>query len=399
MKNTNRYLFLGCILTLFCLVNQGCLSASYTLSQKELIRQAYLPPEERGLAIQVSQNINDCDTPNCSKSTRSTNPKATVLIAPAAIYSNTPPSTPLHQKSSSVISPVPTSPRSSRVVTPGPSRTVAPNPSRIVSSTPQPSRTVSNTSKSAPSTTNSKTSSKNSTASSILGELFAPILAAIVLAPITYLVVESSRFDGWLEIPEDEMLYLRFKNQTNEWPIPLYALTPELAYQAKEATLYEGEEKTRFFRIQRAPLHRDGFGLSLSFSTSGLTTPEGTNRIGYGIHSFFGWGITSQLLLGLSNDFKWTSHETSSIFHWNIGPELRYFPIVWAGLYLGAAYAYRVVDDGYNNSGSVFRAGALFELPITSRSALQLRVGALRSFFGDPRSPISFEASLGFAVF
>lgn len=223
------------------------------------------------------------------------------------------------------------------------------------------------------------------------------MVAAVLVAGVAVFVLagsEGARYDGWVEVDPDETVYL--ETDQGLLAVPIAQLTPALAAMAHRATLYEGAAP-RFNRLGRAPLNRVGFNLTAGPGFGMIPRVGGGDaETGIGGHTFLGYFPVQSVGLGLNFDFSASRGILASI-----GPELRFLPFMYGGLYGGAAVTFGEAggtSPGRGLDGFSLRAGLLGELPITTRLSLQLRAGLaqVRTNLGVQSSP---ELGLALSIY
>lgn len=224
-------------------------------------------------------------------------------------------------------------------------------------------------------------------------------VAVLAAAGIVFVLAatEGARFDGWLGVPPNELVYLEVPDGT-VLVVPLSALTPELAAAATRATVYEGRTE-RFARLERAPLNRAGF--AVQSGAVGALIPRAAGRaaiFGGGGRAFAGGFPVRQLGVGVSVDVL-AGVDGATLA--TVGGEAQVMPLLWAGAYLGAGGAWLTPgQSGSTASGWFVRGGAHLELPVTTRFAASLRAGAAYlSLDGPVGAAWMPELSLGLSVY
>jgi hypothetical protein len=348
----------------------GCLSNSYYVRRDELVRLSTLEPQDRWQSVRAVQEINGDDYPASDDSALYSSP-----YRPTTVYFGTVVVDSHHHG----WCPPPRSSRPQRTLS---SASVAPPPS----GTPI---------QAAGSGMASKKGNGNSAAA-------AAVAAAVVVgatAGFTLAASEGARYDGWLAVHQDEPLHLRLRNGST-MPIRLSSLTPDEAAEAEGAIVYEGNEG-RFPRLGRAPLDRSGFTLTTALHMGGvpqLDRPVGTGAGGY-LH--IGGNIGGVVTLGLAATADSGLDTRHSTLLATLGPEVQIFPLHFLGFYAGAGWSFRNtgLDWGTRaDEGWMIRGGAVGELTLTTRLALQARAGVVRHDFASG-APITWEGQLGLAIY
>jgi len=230
----------------------------------------------------------------------------------------------------------------------------------------------------------------------------AAVAAAVVVgatAGFTLAASEGARYDGWLAVHQDEPLHLRFRNGAI-MPVRLSSLTPDDAAQAEGAIVYEGNEG-RFPRLGRAPLDRSGFTLTTALHTGGVPQVDRPVATGAGGYLHLGGNIGGVVTLGLAATADSGLDTRYSTLLATLGPEVQIFPLRFLGFYAGAGRSFRNTGFDWGTRADeawMIRGGAVGELTLTTRLALQARAGAIRHDFASG-APITWEGQVGLAIY
>jgi hypothetical protein len=309
----------------------GCPNESYRIRRNELIALSQQPPEQRASRIQVVQSLGDSDTPP-EPAPRVTGGVSVIVVAPIWV-GGTPrrhnyASGPAHQHSHG-----------------GGGLGRGGNVAQA-----------------------NKESAK---AALIIGAVVAFALA----------VTEGVRYDGWVAVHPMTPVHLWGPNGEYTW-MPLAELTPEVAAWADHGAVrrYEGP----FQELGRRPLDRQGFTYSLLLGSAQIAVQDADTVPGFIGRLQFGYYPLHQLGLQLDAAWGWGNDDFgNTIFDGRYSFELDVLPLD-AGILHGGGYgqiglAYRS-DDGIQHSDqdTLFGAGGLLQLELTTRLALTLRAGATR---------------------
>lgn len=343
------------------LATSGCLSTSYRLRADELARLAQTPPEERWRSVRATQRMLDSDHPPSNASPLSVG--TPVLVMPDVYWYG--------GRSWSVPSGWRTNPGAAAV------------------------RSVGSSSGSGSS---SSGSSSSGSSSSGRGAAVAVVAVAVAAAAVSVFVLagtEGARYDGWLGVPPDEMVYLE-RDDGSVTAVPLWALSPQVVAGAREGTIYEGHDE-RYLRLARAPLDRVGMTLQSGFVAAMF--PRGDDFTAMlGGRAFLGGYPVRVLGVGLSADVL-AAVDGGLVAM--VGGEAQVMPLLWLGGYLGGGWVTSVAPGrSLGVDGWYLRAGAHLELPITTRFAASLRAGVSRLDFGGHGGPVAMpELSLGLSIY
>lgn len=361
----NRTAFVFCTALPFFSV--GCLSNSYLVEHDELQRLASLQPADRWESIRALQQIGGDDYP----------PDSEPLVPP--------PVEPDHDVFVGMIvvdshhhgAPPPRSP-----------------PGHVA----QP-RIASSGGSGSPSFGKGLGTGKKGNGDSVTA---AAVAAAVVVGAASTLALmgtEGARYDGWLTVDPNERLHLKYADGEVR-AVPLWALSPVDAAAADNAMLYEGQDG-RFARLQRAPLNRAGFTIGTALHMSGIPELSGGVATGLGGYLHLGGNIANIVTLGLSATADTGLNARQMVLMTTVVPEIHVFPIRYAGVYAGYGWSFRnTLVDGHTrgDSGGLFRAGIIGELPLTTRLGLQAHLG-VADYLLRGSARIVPEGQLGFCVY
>jgi hypothetical protein len=232
----------------------------------------------------------------------------------------------------------------------------------------------------------------------------AAVVAAMVVVGATagfaLAASEGARYDGWVAVNPDEPLHLRMPGGRT-MPVALSSLTPADLAVAEGATIYEGDHE-RFPKLGRAPLNRAGFAFTTALHFGGVQQLDAGPASGFGGYALIGGNIANVVTLGLGATADMGIDSKRSLLLATVAPEIQIFPTRYVGVYGAAGWAFRNTGvDSYNtraDEGWLWRAGLVGELPLTTRLALQARVGASDQFFPG-KSTLTWEGQLGLAIY
>lgn len=341
--------------------SSGCLSSSYHLAGEELNRLSRTAPEERWQAVRVTQGILDSDHPPANAAVLPPVP-APVLVMPQTYW--------YRGRSWGV-------------------------PSLWRRNAGGVGSVGSLGSGGFSSGSGGRGGSSSGGGSGPGAAVVAVVVVAAAASVFLLAGTEGARYDGWVGMPPDEMIYLQHDGGSVT-AVPLYALTPELAASAHGATVYEGRHE-RYLRLGRAPLNRVGMTLQSGLSgamvprTDGFEPGLGGRAFlgGYPVH-FLGIGATADVLA----DFRGGLVAM-------VGAELQVMPLLWGGVYAGAGWSSISTEERPNAVGGWYvRGGLHLELPLTTRLAASLRGGVARLDFGASTGALVMpELSIGLSIY
>jgi hypothetical protein len=224
----------------------------------------------------------------------------------------------------------------------------------------------------------------------------AAAIAVVVVAGVLLVFVlagtEGARYDGWLGLPPNELLFLEGPEGTTA--VPMNELTPALASQSYRATVYEGNQP-RYELLGRAPLNRVGFTIQGGVGLSVVPDRTGTTaEAGFGGRVFLGGYAIQQLGFGLTFNAAGNGNLVASV-----GGEVQVMPLTYLGVYAGYAAAFTTQPDR-GRAGTVVQAGVQLEAPLTTRLTFQVRAGGAYLDVGLPGGAfLQGEATAGMAVY
>jgi hypothetical protein len=218
------------------------------------------------------------------------------------------------------------------------------------------------------------------------------VVVAGVLLVFVLAGTEGARYDGWLGVPPNEMLFLEGDEGTVA--VPLSGLTPELAARSYRATVYEGTTG-RYALLGRAPLNRVGFTLQGGVGVATVPDRAGNAvETGFAGRVFLGGFPLQQLGLGLTFNAAGNGNLVASV-----GGEVQVMPLTYLGVYAGFAAAFTTQPDR-GRAGTTVQAGVQVEAPLTTRLTFQVRAGGAYLDVGLPGGAlVQGEATAGMAVY
>lgn len=223
-------------------------------------------------------------------------------------------------------------------------------------------------------------------------------VASVALVPVA--ITEGVRHDGWVQLPEDQPLYLVGPDR---W-ISLRDLAPEDVALAERAVTPAWSDDVE--PLERRPLDRVGLAYTLELSTARLPHPEASPLLGYGGRLSLGGHPTASLGLYVGAQFAYGSAPEAagaSAFLGKVFGAAELLPVTLgifhAGFY-GEGGLSGLVQGGETPrklSEPYVAAGPSFQLTLSTRIALGLRVGATQ-LLASGHAPIP-ELAFGVAVY
>ncbi len=220
--------------------------------------------------------------------------------------------------------------------------------------------------------------------------VIAAVVAVGAAIGLALAMSEGMRYDGWAQLDPNQTV--RLNNGTT---LRMTELTPELARTSHGGTVNGGPD---FIRLGRAPLNRSGLTWTTAFHATGIPTIGGTS-FGVGGATHFGVNIRNMLTIGFAAYIDSSVYGQRGVLA-SCGPEIQLFPTKYVGVYGGVGWLFRdsVIKSTYfTDSGEIYRAGLLAEVPLTTRLALQFRAGAFMASLNDTN--FSGEALFGLAIY
>jgi len=344
----------------------GCLSNQYTIPPDELARLAQLPPEQRGQQVLVVQGLGE--------------------RRGDAIEANQPPPAPGYQ------GPPPTG-----YVEGGPY--VEPHAHvGVIITPPLPGPGLGHHHyHHAPPGPKPMARPRTSKGGSKLGkgggsgkdDLIALIIVAAVLATVGMIATEGSRYDGHVAMYPWQPVHLQDYNG-QEREVPLAQLTPADAAATREALVMD-DEGWGMVRLGRRPLDRKGFTFKMDvggFQSSYAGVDS--DGVGFGLQfGFFPHHMAG--ILGSWSIAGGSNADGNTFTRNDLALELQFFPLSFSILHLGGfghVGTQWARDEGLpSRSGLAMGGGGIFEISLTTRLALALRVGynTAKVGYGDQR--------------
>jgi hypothetical protein len=103
--------------------------------------------------------------------------------------------------------------------------------------------------------------------------------------------------------------------------------------------------------------------------------------------------------IGTTFDLKSRHYEELHLINVVVSPELRFFFHSYIGAYASVGYAFRYESDGNRDDGISIRSGLIANIPLSTRSALQIQGGVSYMKFSTAYNPVGYDLAIGFAVF
>lgn len=234
--------------------------------------------------------------------------------------------------------------------------------------------------------------------------IVAVIVVVAAIAVLAYGAIESSRFDGFAKLHPMHPVYL-VGSDNSKAVMPLAWIDPQTASWAKHG--YVRRTEGPWLQLERAPLHRQGFNLSM-FGGVGMYrslddefAPGPATTIQMGVFPIHQLGLVGSLFLGWR---KTTPNEYLIDMRYTL--EAQFFPLsrgpVQAGVFFGYGgnYVREEVVQGTtavsaeSKTTDLKTGGLLLHLDINTRVALTARFGIANNGDGP-----TTDAVFGFSVF
>lgn len=320
-----RWLLL--LITLSILLT-GCSQSTYRIRSNELQRLASTPVEQRSQSVRVTQDL------------FSRNPPPPMPAPPPALVRSPQDAVEIIATTSRIAR---ASKRQSHVARRPPSRS---------------------------SSDSSDSSSSAGTAAIIAVAIVAAVAAGVTVA---LALTEGTRYDGWVQLEPTHPIHLLRGRE--HLVVPLSSLEPHFAAWAQEGFMNSDEGSV--YRLQRAPLDRQGFVYHFELGAGDLYNSQDDSRWGFLTNIAIGGfpihqlGILAKVSLGVGSQGDW-------MFNGRYGLEVQGYFVSVQRFHFGV-YA----EVGYGNGstgtesdgGVIYGGGGLIEVDITTRLALSLRGG------------------------
>ena len=372
----------GCLGLAFVALGSGCLSDRYKIPDEEVERQLRLPPEQRGQGMHVLQSIGERAAPAVAYG-----------APPAQPQGYGPGGYPPDQGSSNVhvgvfVGVNLNSGSRSGYAAPPPQRDI-----RTAAPTRNPregmpvGRTASSgSSGAAPGSTgpggvgsgggagNTATQSNKTGDAKALAVL---VVVAAVAATVGAAATEGARFDGKAVVAPNHNVYLK-RNDGGEMVQRLDFLMPQDLAGVNQVEVSDAEGYGMML-VERDPLNRKGFAFKLDGGSMG-TRLDGFSSRGGGANIQFGYFFAKKLgLLATSTLTGGTDSTARGFFRSQFGGELQGFLPGLGPIHLGGYGSFGTlrteIDGAGSTSGTAWGAGGLLEVELTTRLALDFRVG------------------------
>jgi hypothetical protein len=208
-------------------------------------------------------------------------------------------------------------------------------------------------------------------------------IVVAILATVALATTEGARYDGWVQVHPMHPVHLKGYDGSYTW-VPLAQLTPEIASSTEKAWLREGEGP--WTRLQRAPLHRTGFNYSMLLGRGEIPSAlDGSLGAGFMSHIQFGYFPQHTFGLLLDIGLGWRNNALNeTIFAQRYAFEGQFLPLsagkIHAGVFGQGGRALRIEDStkGGTHQGTIYGAGGILQLELTTRLTLTARAGLSR---------------------
>ena len=213
--------------------------------------------------------------------------------------------------------------------------------------------------------------------------------AVLVLAAIGTLALaltEGVRYDGHVRLHPMHPVHFFGPHGEYTW-MPLAHVTPDVVAWSDRAVVRE--EEGPWQPLGRRPLDRQGFTYSLLMGAGEVALIDADPQPGFASHINLGFYPVHHVGIQADIAYAWADDDLgNTVFDGRYSLQLDYLPLdagaFHAGGYGLAGLAYRS-DDGiqHNDQDTLFGAGGLLQLELTTRMALTLRLG--QTFVHDER--------------
>ncbi len=224
------------------------------------------------------------------------------------------------------------------------------------------------------------------------------VVAAIALVMVA--AIEGARWDGTVQV--HPMMPIHLWGRDGSYDVrPLAWLDPQTAAWADHGIIRSSEGPFR--ELDRAPLERTGLTYSMYTGKSTMRSVWGDLANGTAFTIQAGAYVTQEIGIQGSIFFGWRDNrEAFTMFESRYTLELDYMPIklgpLSAGGYAGGGAAYRFegsnVLPGGNSGSWAELAGAMFQLDLHTRIALTARFGVAQA-----HDEHSTDAMIGLSVY
>jgi len=232
-----------------------------------------------------------------------------------------------------------------------------------------------------PATVNTNSSSGGAGSLNVDGDqaLVAIVVLAAAAMTVGLVATEGMRYDGWMQLDRDQPIHLMHDDGTEE-VIYLSELGPQ-HIGLGDAVITESEGGT--YRVQRAPLWREGAVWRMEVGRIQVPTPDDKVPTSFGVSMGLGYFPLQQLGFLLTSSFAWGSQAGGDYLGIQYGLEADFIPLqLWrlhAGIYGIAGMGFFEAEGGQLATESfhepVLEVGGIGELDLTTRLAFQGKVG------------------------
>jgi hypothetical protein len=359
--------------------SSGCLSDRYKIPDEEVQRQLSLPPGQRGQSVQVLQNIGDRAAPAVPYGAPPAPPPGYyggpgyppggyassdarvgvfvgVNVSSGPGYSSGPPPQQMRRASPSM-NPVEGSPVGRGRVGSAGSGGASPPGGGGFRGGSGGARTPSN-------------DTSDAKAMAVL------VVVAAVAVTVGAAATEGARYDGKVVMAPNQNVYLK-RASGGEMVQPLDALAAQDLAGVSSVEVSDAEGYGLML-LGRNPLNRKGFSFKFDGGSMGTRLDSGSSR-GAGANIQVGGFFTKQLGLMLTTTLTGgTDLSERGFFRSVFGAELQGFLPALGPLHLGGfgniGALNREIDNAGSVSGMAFGVGALLEIELTTRLALDFRL-------------------------
>ena len=204
-------------------------------------------------------------------------------------------------------------------------------------------------------------------------------IVAAAGAAVGLAATEGRRFNGWVRMHPMHPIHL-YGPAGQYTSVPLAQLSPSTAEWAVRAVVRDKEGPWE--RIKRAPLERVGWSYSVLLGAAEFPSQTGDKDVGFLAHIQTGYFPQQQLGVLFDIGLGWnTNRVDETVFDSRYAAEVQFMPVaagrVHAGGFGQLGLAARF-ERGGNRRSSLFGAGALLQIDITTYLAFTARAGFVR---------------------
>jgi len=205
------------------------------------------------------------------------------------------------------------------------------------------------------------------------------VVAAVVAGALA--LTEGIRYDGWVKLHPMQPVHLWGPYGEYTW-MPLAHITPDVANWADHGAVRFDEGPWQ--PLGRAPLNRQGFSYSFLLGAGEVPLVRADTQSGFLGRFQIGFFPVHEFGIQADIAYNWTQDNGSDIFNGRYSLELDALPLS-AGPFSAGAYGQIGLssqsDDkiAFDDTDTLVGGGVLLQLGLTTRLALTVRGGAVRT--------------------